>query len=360
MKKMFPLGCAGLGVQASSVDRPVSLQEPTIEEKFALLAESGLWDFLDHIPIHRNLVDNYIQASQKYNIPIYSGYGCYVWGAHEKEFQENIQLTAAVGGRFHNIMMAAKDSQRQYLSNEQVAEAYIYFYEYAAKHKVNITFENHVDNWSEDYRRVLDVKKLVEQRGLPFQFAMDYSHCIFKIENDLECHISFQDDQDAIRKLDPFNHDSFADDWLNANIVHWGQIRPAVPNGPRNFWSQESSPWEGYGNDRPGRGIQYPFHQPQAGEWPHQTWHAHKLASTKEVIRKLIDSYLNTPESNLQIVTVDNINLWSYGLGWKYNMFKDSCAVAQYIREIYAERCAVYEAKQRHSSQELIQLYRAS
>lgn len=359
MKKMFPLGCAGLGIQASSFEHPVSLNEPSIAEKFELLQKAELWDFIDHIPLHADFIDDYIQGSQKTGIPIYSGYGCYVWGNHETEFKANIDLTAAVGAKYHNIMMATKDISRSYLSNEQVAKAYLYFYEYALKQGVNITFENHVDNWSEDYRRVMQVAALVEKQGVPFQLAMDYSHCIFKIENPVECHVSFQGNPDAIRKLDPFNVDSYADDWLNSNLVHWGQIRPAVPNGPLNMWASESSPWEGFGVDRPGRGIQYPFAQPNAGEWPTEAWHAHKLACTKEVIKKLIDSYLYNPESKLEIMTVDNINLWSYGLGWKYNMFQDSCRVAAYIRELYAERSTIYEAKQKLNAQDFVNQYRA-
>jgi hypothetical protein len=358
MKKMFPLGCAGLGIQSSSPENPVSLNEPTIFEKFDLLKEANVFDFIDHIPLHTGLVDDYIKGSQNSGIPIYSGYGCYVWGNHEQEFKTNVDLTAAVGAKYHNIMMAAKDINRNYLSNEDVANAYAYFYQYAESKGVTITFENHVDNWSEDYRRILEVSKLVEVKGIPFRLAMDYSHCIFKIENDIETHISFKGDKSAIHKLDPFNSDSFADDWINKNLVHWGQIRPAVPNGPLNTWATEYSPWEGFGVDRPGRGIQYPFKQPKDGEWPTSIWHAHKLACTKEVIRKLIDSYLSNPESNLEIMTVDNINLWSYGLNWKYNMFQDSCAVATYIREIYAERSAIFEAKKNISNEDFVNQYR--
>lgn len=360
MKKMFPLGCAGLGIQASSFEHPVSLSEPRINEKFALLKEAQLWDFIDHIPIHFKLVDDYINASQKYNIPIYSGYGCYVWGNHEAEFKTNIELTQAVGAKYHNIMLAAKDIYKNYLSNEQVAQAYIYFYEYGLNKGITITFENHVDNWSEDYRRVLQVAGIVEKIGIPFKLAMDYSHCIFKIENEIESYISFKGDQEAVRKLDPFNDDNYADEWLNKNLVHWGQIRPAVPNGPRNTWAIETSPWEGHGFDRPGRGIQYPFSQPSKNEIPHNHWHAHKLACTKEVIRKLIDDFLYNPQSNLEIMTVDNINLCSYGLGWKYNMFKDSCLVAEYIREIFAERSAIYEAKKTKSLHEFVYQYRCT
>mgnify|MGYP003482473414 CR=1 FL=1 len=87
MKKMFPLGCAGLGIQASSFEHPVSLNEPSIAEKFELLQKAELWDFIDHIPLHADFIDDYIQGSQKTGIPIYSGYGCYVWGNHETEFK---------------------------------------------------------------------------------------------------------------------------------------------------------------------------------------------------------------------------------------------------------------------------------
>ncbi|SEL76455.1 TIM barrel protein [Acinetobacter sp. DSM 11652] len=359
MKKMFPLGCAGLGIQASSFEHPVSLEEPSIMEKFDLLAESSVWDFIDHIPTHREMIDDYIKGSQKYNIPVYSGYGCYIWGEHEKIFKENIELSCAVGAKYHNIMLAAKDSKFNYLNDQQVADAYLYFYEYAQSKGITITFENHVDNWSEDYRRIEKVAALVNHQGIPFKMAMDYSHCIFKIENPIESYISFQHDQEAIRKLDPFNCDSFADDWLNQNLVHWGQIRPAVPNGPLNTWSQEYSPWEGHGLNRPGRGIQYPFRQPPKNACPHDEWHAYKLSCTQEVIRKMIDHYLDHEDTNIEIMTVDNINLWSYGLGWKYNMFADSCDIARYIRQIYAERASIHYAKKGLSSEDFINQYRS-
>ncbi|GAA5013612.1 hypothetical protein GCM10023206_23140 [Acinetobacter puyangensis] len=360
MKKMFPLGCAGLGIQSSSIENPVSLIEPTIEEKFNLLKDSEVWDFLDHIPINEQQIDAYIKASQNVNLPIYSGYGLYTLGDNEKnEFKKNIELTHAVGAKYHNVMLSAKDINKTYISNDQVAELYLHFYEYADKKGITITFENHVDNWSEDYRRVLQVADIVESKGVRFNMAMDYSHCIFKIENEIEIFTSgFRGNNEAIMKLDPYNSNSYADDWLNRQLITWAQIRPAVPNGPRNWWAGESCPWDGLGNDRPGRSIQYPFSQPKAGEWHTEFWHAHKLACTKEIIRKVIDHYLYDPLSNIKLMTVDNINLWSYGLGWKYNMFNDSCLVAQYIREIYAERAAIYEAKKDKSSNQFVEQYR--
>jgi len=344
---MFPLGCAGLGIQNSSKERPVSLNEPTILEQFEMLKAAEVFDFLDRIPLEDSQIDAYIKASQKTNIPIYSGCGLYVIGKDEEAFKQDINRSAAVGAKFHNMMIWAKHADGHYVTNEEVAKTYIDFYAYAQTKGITVTLECHVDNWSEDYRRVIPVADLVEKEGVPFEFAMDYSHCIFKIENEIELAVSqMRDDPEAIRKLDPFNNDSFADDWLNRNLVTWGQIRPAVPNNPVNWLAFETGPYNGLGTNRPGRGIQYPFNQPTEGEWHTDFWHAYKLAPTKEVIRKIIDSYLNNPNSKVQLMTVDNINLESYGLNWKYNMFADSCSVAHYIREIYEERLAIFMAKQ--------------
>jgi len=58
-------------------------------------------------------------------------------------------------------------------------------------------------------------------------------------------------------------------------------------------------------------------------------------------------------------MTIDNINLNAYGLGWMYNMFADSCAYAQFVRELYAERAAVHEARSAKSAAEFVAQYRA-
>src|SRR5690606_28895473 len=46
MKDDFPflLGCNGRGAQASSADRPVSLEEHSIDEQFRLVKEAGVFD----------------------------------------------------------------------------------------------------------------------------------------------------------------------------------------------------------------------------------------------------------------------------------------------------------------------------
>ncbi|MBI6975434.1 MULTISPECIES: TIM barrel protein [Pseudomonas] len=360
MKKMFKLGCAGLGIQASSVERPVSLVELPILEQFKLVKEAQVWDFIDRIPNNRQELDEYIKGSQLYDLPVLSGSGCYTLGLDEALIRENLDLTVEVGGKYHNFMVWAKHKDGHYVTNEEVVACYLDAYEYATKSGVIITFENHVDMWSEDYRRVLEVADMVEARGVPFNMAMDYSHCIFKIENEVEHAVSqMRGDNEAIAMLDPFNSDSYADQWLSRNLVHWAQMRPAAPNGPLNWWGFETGPWDAKGIDRPGRSIQYPFERPAKGEWHTDMWHAHKLACTKEVTRKVIDAYLQSDDTSLSLMTIDNINLNAYGLGWKYNMFADSCAYANFVRELYAERAAVHQARSAVSPTEFVAQYRA-
>lgn len=351
MKKMFLMGCAGRGVIPSSMQKPVSDEELPVMEQFRLQKEAGLWDFVDRIPPDDESLKEYVAASEKYGIPVLTGSWTYVLGKDEAVIRSNIDRAKHAGSKYHNLMIWAKHADGHYVTNDEVVESYLRTYDYAQGKGITISFESHVDMWSEDFRRVSRVAEMVRQRGIPYNHCMDYSHNIFKIGNEVEHAVSqMRGDREAIRKLDPFNDDSYADEWLNQNMVVWTQVRPAAPNGPLNWWAGETGPWDGLGYDRPGRSIQYPFSQPKPGEWHTEEWHAHKLACTKELVRKVIDHYLDTPESAMAVMTIDNINLPAYGTGWKYNMFADSCLVAKFVRELYAERVAVHEARKKAGS----------
>lgn len=350
MKKMFLLACAGRGIQPSSPAQPVSETELPIDTQFRLVKESGLWDFFDRIPTASEL-DDFIKASEKYEIPILSGSWTYQLGKEEPLITENLQRAKTVGSLYHNLMVWARHADGHLVTDDEIVASYLDTYEQAEKLGITITYEVHADMWSEDMRRINQVAQAVRRHGIPFNFCMDYSHCILKMENEIEQAVcGIRHDVESIRRLDPFNDDSFCDDWLAQDMVHWTQVRPVAPNGPPNWLACESGPFEGMGYGRPGRSIQYPFRQPASGEWLDTAWHAHKLACTKEVVRKVIDDYLANPGSATRIMTVDNINLSAYGLGWKYNMYEDSCAVARYVRALYAERAAIFEARQRSGS----------
>ncbi|MGN5480204.1 hypothetical protein ACTMU2_35645 (plasmid) [Cupriavidus basilensis] len=75
------------------------------------------------------------------------------------------------------------------------------------------------------------------------------------------------------------------------------------------------------------------------------SWHA-----TKELVRKVIDQYLSTDDSNMRVMTIDNINLER--TAWVGDMTCLPIAVwsLHSVRELYAERSAIFEAKKGKTS----------
>ena len=58
------IGCNGRGAQASSIDRPISLEEASIDEQFRLVKETGVFDYFDRIPLREDF-DTYVKAIEK-------------------------------------------------------------------------------------------------------------------------------------------------------------------------------------------------------------------------------------------------------------------------------------------------------
>ena len=211
---------------------------------------------------------------------------------------------------------------------------------------VEPAFELHVKMWSEDFRRVTPVALAVQDRGIPFNFTLDYSHVNFKIENPEKQDISgIRYDVETGRLiLDPFEAGNLCDEWLELGIVRWLQVRSAVPNGPKNIWSvaEPGQPVAGMpmieegGEPAVGRGIMYPFTKPGPGEW-HSPWHAYKLEPTKEVVRKALRYHKADPEKRLNYITTEIINLPDYGHNAIFSLIDQNAAAAQFVRDTWAE-----------------------
>ncbi len=328
-RQRVKLGCAGRGVQNSTPDNPVSLQELPIDTQFKMVVESGVFDFFDRLPLS-DKVNDYIDAVQKYAFPVLGSAWTYRVGDGPLDVLEgNLKNCAATGVLYHNMMVLTHHADGHVLTDDEIIDLYLRSTDLGEKYRVKIGFEVHILMWSEDYRRVSIIAEKIRARGVPFNFVMDYSHCIFKIGNPEEQDISGIREDVAAGKvvLDPFEKGNLADEWLSMNMVWWQQNRPAVPNGPKNIWAK--------GDDgQPGRGVQYPFVRPRPGEW-YDEWHAYLLEPTKELVRKTLRHHLTHDDSPLELMTVDYINLPDYGLGVGYNTFESSVAVGQFIRDTY-------------------------
>jgi hypothetical protein len=329
MFKEFLLGCSWRGVQHYT-DVPVKTQ-------FELIREAGVFDYLDRLPLP-DVIDDYLRYSEEFDIPIHTCTYQYMLGRDEQLLQQNMGLAARAGVKLHNIMIFTKAADGHVVTDDEIVDCYLRTWEMGDATGVRPTFEVHVNMWSEAFPRVRVVAEKVRQHGVPFNFTMDYSHCIFKIDNPHEQDISGirTDVESGNIILDPFERGNLCEEWLSMNIVPFVQFRPVAPNGPLNLWARDEA-----GN--PGRGIQYPFIKPRPGEW-HSPWHAHKGELSKEFMRKVFRYHLTHDESPLRYVTTEMINLPDYGMNAKYSLIEHNTACARWIRATWNQLKAMHAA----------------
>jgi hypothetical protein len=317
------LGCNGRSAQH------VPGSPPSIDDQFRMVKESGVYDFFDRMP-QPGQEQEYLRASERHGLPMLTGLWSYTAGKDEELLRRNLELTRDSGGECHNIMLFRDHADGHPLSDEEVLAFYRLAYEEGVRLGVEITFEVHIYMWSEDVRRVLRVADLVRAAGMPFQFLLDHSHVLLKLESPQEqdaCGI--RDDVAAGRLvLDPFEPGNILDAWIAENFTLWHSVRPVAPNGPRNAWARHP-------DGREGRACQYPYLRPRPGEW-HSEWHAYKLEPSREVVRKVLRAHLQRPDSRLRYITTELIDLPDYGEGARYSLFEHSVALATWIRETEA------------------------
>ena len=345
MPNDFLIGCNGRGAQASSIDHPISLDEASIDEQFRLVKETGMFDYFDRIPL-RDSFDEYRRAVEKYDLPICTVSWFYRLGEDEALLSDNLKIASEIGAKMHNIMIFTEHADGHVVTDQEIIDCYLETYDAAMSRGVEPAFELHVNMWSEDFRRVTPVALAVQDRGVPFNYTLDYSHVNFKIENPEEQDISgIREDVEAGRLiLDPFEYGNLCDEWLELGIVRWLQVRSAVPNGPKNIWSV-SEPGQAVAGmlaadadaePSVGRGIMYPFTKPGPGEW-HSPWYAYKLEPTKEVVRKVLRYHKSDPEKRLDFITTEMINLPDYGHNAKFSLIAQNAAIARFVRDTWAE-----------------------
>lgn len=340
------IGCNGRGVQDSSLQKPVSLQEPSIEEQFRLVKRSGMFDFFDRLPLPGQ-EELFRDCIDRYQLPVHTTSWLYELGSDEPLIQRNIKAAAAVGADIHNMMVYSHRADGKQVTDQEVVDAYLYAYDEGMKQGVEPSFELHVNMWSEDPRRVIPVAEAVRRRGVPFNFTLDYSHVIFKIGNEEEQKISGIEHDVASGSLiiDPFERGNLVRQWLDMGIVRWFQVRSVAANGPRNLWAlhdpgatdsalPKHNSFPMLAGD-PGRGILYPFLKPGPGEW-HSPWHAHRLEPTKEVVRMVLNDHLKNPASRLKYITTEMITLPDYALNARFSLIGQNAAIAAFVRDTWS------------------------
>ena len=316
----FSLGCNRRSAQH------IPGNPPSIDEQFRMVKACGLYDHYDAVPQPGQEAE-YLRAVEKHDLPMRTGLWTYTMGQDEVLLVRNLQLQKDARGECHNIMLFARNADGHALTDDEVVDFYMRAWELGEKIGIQIAFEVHIYMWSEDLRRVVPVAEKVKARGATFNFVLDHSHVLLKLDNPEEqalCGLR-QDVETGKLRLDPYEEGNLVDEWIARNMKVWAQVRPVVPRGPKNVIARHP-------DGRFGRAVQYPFVRPKPGEF-HDEWHAYRLEPSKEVVRKVLRFHRDNPASRLRYLTTEYIDLPDYGEGVRYSLFDQSVALAQWIRD---------------------------
>jgi len=323
MSKNLPIGITESGVMLTDTDVPFDL-----DTKFRMVRDAGVFDYIEKTP-PAELEGDYARCSEKYDLPIRAGSWFYALGRDEGLLEENLKLGGRLGSVVHNTQILAQHADGRLVSNDEVAEIYLRAFDWGEQAGCVPAFEVHVNMWSEDFRRISEVADRVEARGVPFRMTLDHSHIIFKIDNPKEQEV-FDirgDVESGALVLDPFEPANVCAEWIERGFVWHAHARAAVPANPINVWAKHD-------DGSPGRGIQYPFIQPSAGQW-HSNWNQERLESWKEVVRQLMRHHADSDNNNLGQISTEFIPFPDYGGGAKYSIFENSIACARWLRETW-------------------------
>jgi hypothetical protein len=324
MLDTISLGCNGRGAQHV----PGAL--PSVDEQFRMVKESGVFDHFDRMP-QPGQESEYLRASQKHGLPIRTGLWSYMSGRDEALLEKNLQICKEAGGECHNIMLLARNVRGENLTDQEIVDFYLRAYDLGGRIGITIGFEVHIYMWSEDFRRITPIARAVRSRGIPFNFVLDHSHVLLKVDNPEEQDVSgIREDVEAGRfVIDPYEEGNVVDEWLAQDMTIWLQVRPVSPNGPKNRGEmKEGGTW--------GRACQYPFKKPGAGQWFYP-WNAYRVEPSKEIVRRLLRRHRDRADSPLRWITTDMIDMADYGGGVKYSLLEQNVAIAQWLRNTWDE-----------------------
>jgi hypothetical protein len=315
-----------IGIQANGIRDRADDPSPDPMTALTMVRDCGLFDYVEKTPSDEEFAA-FATASEKTGVPIRCGGWYYTLKRDEPLLQKHLHQAETLGTKLQNVQVLTHDATGRPISDQEVADFYQRAAEWGDRAGVKIAFEVHVNMWSEDFRRVSRVARLVEDAGLAFRLTLDHSHVIFKIDHpDEQERGGIREDVESGRlELDPFKPESVTQHWIASNWVAHAHARPVIPNNPRNWGYADQD-----GN--PGRGIQYPIKEPGPGEFD-EDWRGDRLEPWKEVVRQLFRWHTQNADSPLGQVTTEYIPSPDYGAGCRYSLFDQSQACASWLRQ---------------------------
>ncbi|MFD2271656.1 hypothetical protein ACFS07_12100 [Undibacterium arcticum] len=261
-----------------------------------------------------------------------TGLWTYTAGRDEALLLANLRLTRDSGGECHNIMLFHDHADGHALSDAEVVAFYRLAYEEAVRLGIDITFEVHIYMWSEDLRRVLPVAQQVRAAGMPFNFLLDHSHVLIKLEksrrtgslrNPGRCRSRTVDSRSIrVRQhrgcVDCREHDTVA-----RGASGRTQRPPATPG--RNIRTGDPGAPASTRSCGRAQASGIPTGLPTSSS-PARKWYERSCARI-----------CKNQNSRLRYLTTEIIDLPDYGDGARYSLFEHSVALALWIRETEAQ-----------------------
>ena len=329
MDRDFPIGCTYNVLQPHERGTP--------RELFDRIAATQAFDFIAWLPPEAKL-DDALKAADATGLPMTTGNLQHDLTPGDDKMFRAIRNAARVRMKMLNVMLHTHAADGHEVTVDEVADLYLRADDAARALGFEVTFELHVDCWSEKYLKVAQVIDAVRKRGREFNFTVDYSHVLFKIENPEELEKSGV--RDLVERgelvLDPYEKGNILTQWLARNVVCFAQFRPASPNQPRNVWAKNKD------GSLP-RGIMYPFIKPAPGEW-HSPWSAWRLAPCKKAFRLVMEHHLRDPASPLKYAITEMIATPDYGLNAKFSLLEHNAEAARWMRKTWTRLKALHGA----------------
>ena len=318
------------GIQTNGIKHTHADPMPDVDTRFRMVRDAGVFDYVDKTP-DPDQIEDFERARDKYGIPVRAGGWYYVLGQDEALFEKNLATARRLGSLVHNTQVKLHHARGHVVTDQEVADAYLWAQDLGARYGVTPCFEVHVNMWSEDFPRVARVGRMVEARGAEFNITLDHSHVVFKIDNPKEQEIFGTDRQIASGELilDPFTPGNVVGQWIDAGWARHCHARAAVPNNPLNVTGRHP-------DGRVGRGIQYPFKRPAPGEY-HAEWDERRLEPWKECVRMLMRHHARDPRGKLGQISTEFIANPDYGEGCRYSLFEQAIACVEWMRAEWEE-----------------------
>jgi len=318
-------GTLPIGINIDGVLEHDGLPDPSPAERFAWIAESGAFDFIEKNLVVGEAFEPYLELVERHVVPIGVLGGIFTAGRDEPRARDAIRLAGALRTRLFNCQLFARHADGHSIDDGEVAEFYLRLLEAGAASGMRPSLEVHVDMWNEDFGRVEQVAERLARTNTPLRITLDLAHLLYKIGNAEELALSGLTLAEAETRLRPESPQAFFRQWLAEGWVVHAHARAAVPNGPPNAWLRR-------GNDQPGRAIQYPMVEPPEGSF-HSPWQPERLAPWRQAMQQVLAHIAEHPEGELQQVACEFIPFADCGGGARYSIRGNNLACAGWLRE---------------------------